>query len=157
MGRSAGMSPGGSYVPHRQLQQQLAGIVSGSMGSMNASDLQHLHASIADSFPSSHDLSASYHSQVGPTYHVDIKLTIQVMIVERLSVVFIAPWAKFGLTILGPITIDNCIWHEQQEFWGMEIWQVQFFLSIVHPFFFCVFSGFLPLFFSMFSLLWCCH
>ncbi|CAM6037069.1 unnamed protein product [Sphagnum compactum] len=63
MGRSAGMSPGGSYVPHRQLQQQLAGIVSGSMGSMNASDLQHLHASIADSFPSSHDLSASYHSQ----------------------------------------------------------------------------------------------
>lgn len=75
------MSPGGSYVPHRQLQQQLAGIVSGSMGSMNASDLQHLHASIADSFPSSHDLSASYHSQVGPTYHVDIKLTIQVIIV----------------------------------------------------------------------------
>lgn len=72
-----------------------------------------------------------------------------------LSVVFIAPWARFGLTILGPVTIDNCIWHEQQEFWGMEIWQVQFFLSIVHPFFFCVFSGFLPLFFSMFSLLWC--
>jgi len=46
-------------------------------------------------------------------------------------------------------------WHEQQEFWQMEMWQVQFFVSIVHPFFFCVFSGFLPLFFSMFSLLWC--
>jgi CCR4-NOT transcription complex subunit 2 len=73
MGRSAGMLPGGSYVPHRQLQQQLAGTVSGSMGSMNASDLQHLHANIADSFPSSHGLSASYHSQVRSHMLLNVK------------------------------------------------------------------------------------
>jgi hypothetical protein len=54
MRRSAGMLLRGSYVPHRQSQQQLAGIVSGSMASMNAFNLQHLHANIADSFPSSH-------------------------------------------------------------------------------------------------------
>jgi hypothetical protein len=73
MGRSAGMLPGGSYVPHRQLQQQLAGTVSGSMASMNASDLQHLHANIADSFPSSHGLSASYHSQVRTHMLLNVK------------------------------------------------------------------------------------
>lgn len=65
IGRSAGFSLGGSYAPHRQLQQQPGGVMpSGSMGSGNASDLQHLHANVGDSFSSSHGLSASYHSQV---------------------------------------------------------------------------------------------
>jgi hypothetical protein len=32
----------------------------------------------------------------------------------------------------------------------MEMWQVQFFLSFVHPFFFCVFSGFPTVFLYVF-------
>lgn len=61
MNRSAGFSLGGSYAPHRQVQQQQTGGL--GSGSMSASDLQHLQASIADSFSSSHGLSGSYHSQ----------------------------------------------------------------------------------------------
>ena len=61
MNRSAGFSLGGSYAAHGQLQQQTGGLDSGSV---SASDLQHLQASIADSFSSSHGLSSSYHSQV---------------------------------------------------------------------------------------------
>lgn len=60
MNRSAGFSLGGSYAPHRQLQQQTGGLGSSSA---IASDLQHLQASITDSFSSSHGLPASYHSQ----------------------------------------------------------------------------------------------
>ncbi|KAG0621700.1 hypothetical protein M758_3G042500 [Ceratodon purpureus] len=62
MNRSAGFSLGGSYAPHRQVQQQQTGGL--GSGSMSASDLQHLQASIADSFSSSHGLSGSYHSQI---------------------------------------------------------------------------------------------
>lgn len=56
MGRSTGFSQGGIYATNRHLlQQQPAG---------NVSDLQHLHAGVADSFSSTRGLSASYHSQV---------------------------------------------------------------------------------------------
>jgi hypothetical protein len=61
MNRSGGFSLGGSFAPHRQLQQQQTGGL--GSGSVSASDLQHLQASIADSFSSSHGLSGSYHSQ----------------------------------------------------------------------------------------------
>lgn len=64
MSRSSGFSLGGSYAPHRQLQQQT--------GSVSASDLQHLHASLSDSFPSAH-LSASYHSQVRQQLHNKVR------------------------------------------------------------------------------------
>lgn len=60
MNRSAGFSLGGSYAPHRQLQQQTGGLGSSSV---SASDLQHLQSSITDSFSSSHGLPGSYHSQ----------------------------------------------------------------------------------------------
>nr|XP_024358004.1 probable NOT transcription complex subunit VIP2 isoform X2 [Physcomitrium patens] len=57
MGRSTGFSQGGIYATNRHLlQQQPAG---------NVSDLQHLHAGVADSFSSTRGLSASYHSQTG--------------------------------------------------------------------------------------------
>eukprot|EP01018_Ginkgo_biloba_P016455 Gb_41036 [translate_table: standard] len=72
MGRSAGFQLGGSYASHRQQQQPQqqqqapSGIPSstagGSFASQNSPDLLHLHGS--DLFPSSHSVSASYHSQV---------------------------------------------------------------------------------------------
>ncbi|BBM99417.1 CCR4-NOT transcription complex subunit 2 [Marchantia polymorpha subsp. ruderalis] len=49
-GRSAGFSLGGSYVPHRQQQQQhqgtgvSSGVSTGSLSGTNAADLPHLHA-----------------------------------------------------------------------------------------------------------------
>lgn len=60
MNRSSGFSLGGSYAPHRQLQHQTGGLGSGSV---SASELQHLQASMTDSFSSSHVPSPSYQSQ----------------------------------------------------------------------------------------------
>lgn len=82
MGRSSGFSLGGSYAPYRQLQQQSGGM---SSGSMNASDLQHLHASIADSFPSSHGLSSSYHSQVKQLHLVNVHTCSAVLLLGLLG------------------------------------------------------------------------
>lgn len=68
MGRSAGFSLGGSYVPHRQQPQQRqatgvsAGLTSGSFSAPNVAD-HNLHTAVSDNF-GSHGLSASYHSQV---------------------------------------------------------------------------------------------
>uniref|UniRef100_A0A0C9S8H0 TSA: Wollemia nobilis Ref_Wollemi_Transcript_11227_2840 transcribed RNA sequence n=1 Tax=Wollemia nobilis TaxID=56998 RepID=A0A0C9S8H0_9CONI len=73
MGRSAGFSLGGSYASHHQQQQQQqevrSGLSSNNAGgsfaaSASSADLMHLHGS--ELFPSSHSLSASYHSQVVP-------------------------------------------------------------------------------------------
>nr|PNR29749.1 hypothetical protein PHYPA_028443 [Physcomitrium patens] len=61
MNRSSGFSLGGSYAPHRQLQHQTGGLGSGSV---SASELQHLQASMTDSFSSSHVPSPSYQSQI---------------------------------------------------------------------------------------------
>lgn len=72
MSRSAGFALGGSYVSHRQPQQQQQqgppGLSTSNAGAAFASgnppDLLHLHGS--DLFPSSHGISASYHSSVVP-------------------------------------------------------------------------------------------
>ncbi|KAH9318638.1 hypothetical protein KI387_020407, partial [Taxus chinensis] len=73
VGRSTGFSLGGSYASHHHQQQQQQEVRSslsstnagGSFAaSANSADLMHLHGS--DLFPSSHSLSASYHSQVVP-------------------------------------------------------------------------------------------
>ncbi|CAM6102910.1 unnamed protein product [Calypogeia fissa] len=69
MGRSAGFSLGGSYVPHRQQSQQhqAAGVSSslnsGSLSAANAAD-HNLHTAVSDNFTSSHGMSAAHHSQV---------------------------------------------------------------------------------------------
>lgn len=72
MSRSAGFALGSSYTSHRQQQQQQQQGPSGlstsnavaTFSSGNSADLLHLHGS--DLFPSSHGVSASYHSQVAP-------------------------------------------------------------------------------------------
>lgn len=72
MSRSAGFALGSSYTSHRQQQQQQQQGPSGlstsnavaTFSSGNSADLLHLHGS--DLFPSSHGVSASYHSQVVP-------------------------------------------------------------------------------------------
>lgn len=72
MSRTAGFALGSSYTSHRQQQQQQQQGPSGlstsnavaTFSSGNSADLLHLHGS--DLFPSSHGVSASYHSQVAP-------------------------------------------------------------------------------------------
>ncbi|XP_057817838.1 probable NOT transcription complex subunit VIP2 isoform X2 [Cryptomeria japonica] len=82
VGRSAGFSLGGSYATHHHQQQQqevrssLSSTNAGASfaGSANSADLMHLHNS--DLFPSSHNLSASYHSQVVPGLRSGVPTTI---------------------------------------------------------------------------------